>query len=98
MRQCAVCLTETEDHITLCPNCGADLAVDSVRARALEQIRHSPRASMVHVMVGDDCCPACRQVEGTYDKDNVPELPVPGCSGEHGCRCQYEPFVIEVGP
>jgi hypothetical protein len=98
MRQCANCLTESEDHIVECPKCGADLKTDSVRARALQQIVSSPRATMLRVVSWHDCCPACRAVEGAHPFDNVPELPVPGCSGEHGCRCQYEPVVIEVGP
>lgn len=98
MRQCANCLTESKDHIVECPKCGFDLMTDSVRARALQQIMNSPRATMLRVLSWHDCCPACRAVEGAHPFDNVPELPVPGCSGAHGCRCQYEPVIIEVGP
>jgi hypothetical protein len=100
MRECAVCHTHTEDDITVCPNCGADLKIDSVTARALASIRKSPRASHVFVVARDKACPACRAAQGTYPKDSpdIPELPIEGCSCPDGCTCRYEPLVVEVGP
>ena len=98
MRTCDNCLTENKDHISTCTNCQADLSTDSVRAHALKRILESPRVTMVRVVAWHDCCPTCRQVEGAHAKDAVPSLPVAGCSGAHGCRCQYEPVVMEVGP
>lgn len=98
MRQCANCLTESQDHVVECPNCGNDLRTDSVRARALKNILETPRSRFVRVVAWHDCCPACRAVEGAHPIENIPDLPVPGCSGAHGCRCQYEPVLLEVGP
>ena len=98
MQTCTVCRTVNEDLIKQCTNCQANLEVDSVRAQALSQILKSPRARMVQIVSWHDCCPTCRKVQGTHPRNNLPSLPVAGCSGEHGCRCQYEPFVIEVGP
>lgn len=100
MRECAVCHTQTEDHTLICPGCGADLRVDSVRARALQAIRDSPRASHVYVVAPAGACPVCREHQGTWLKhsDEVPELPHEGCSCVHGCVCRYEPLLIEVGP
>lgn len=98
MRQCAKCSTHTEDHVQICPNCEADFKTDSVRAHSLVKIIASPRVSMLRVVAWHDCCPACRAVEGAHPLDNFPALPVAGCSGADGCRCQYEPVVIEVGP
>jgi hypothetical protein len=100
MRQCALCYTKTEDDVVMCPTCGANLAVDSVRAHALKAIMESPRANAVYVVAPADACPACRNVQGTYFKDSgeIPVLPVEGCSCPGGCTCRYEPLVIEVGP
>ncbi len=100
MRECAICHTTTEDHVVVCPNCGADLQVDSVTARALKTIRESPRASHVFVVARDHACPVCRQQQGTFPKhsEQVPVLPHEGCSCPSGCLCRYEPLVVEVGP
>ncbi len=100
MRECAVCNTKTDDHILECPNCGADLATESVRARALKAILESPRASHVFIVAPDHACPVCRDSQGTYAKDSgqIPALPHEGCSCPDGCRCRYEPLVVEVGP
>ena len=99
MRECAVCHTQTEDHITQCPNCGADLRTDSVRARALKQILESPRATHVFIAANAHACPACRNAQGTYEKTgSIPELPIEGCSCVNGCTCRYEPLMVEVGP
>ena len=99
MRECAICHTQTEDQITECPNCGANLHVDSVRAHALKHILESPRATHVFIAARDHACPACRNAQGTYVKSGViPELPIEGCSCPNGCTCRYEPLVVEVGP
>ncbi len=100
MRECAVCHTQSEDHVLICPTCGADLRVDSVSARALERIKASPRASHVYVVAPVGACPVCRKGQGTWPKDSqaIPQLPHEGCSCVHGCRCHYEPLLVEVGP
>jgi len=100
MRQCAVCLTQSEDHVTECPNCSANLLTDSVRSRALMTILDSPRASGVYIVARAHACPACRTAQGTYPRDPrmIPILPIEGCSCPDGCTCRYEPLVVEVGP
>jgi hypothetical protein len=64
---------------------------------ALEKIK-SGLATKVRILTNRDCCPACRVVEGVYDFDNVPELPVEGCSHALGCRCHYAPVLDYFGP
>ncbi len=100
MRECAVCHTQSEDTVLICPRCGADLITDSVTARALQSIRRSPRTSHVFVAAPTHACPVCRDAQGTYPKDSptVPILPHEGCSCPRGCMCRYEPLVVEVGP
>ena len=100
MRECALCHTKAADHVLVCPQCGADLKIDSVRAHALRAIMESPRATHVYVVAPDHACPTCRQAQGTYAKDLalIPELPIEGCSCPNGCMCRYEPLVVEVGP
>ena len=53
---------------------------------------------MVRVVVAADACPACRDIEGTYNKDSIPGLPVHGCSHNLGCRCFYEPTLENIYP
>jgi hypothetical protein len=36
--------------------------------------------------------------EGEFPKDEVPALPVRGCSHAHGCRCFYEPALVDIYP
>jgi uncharacterized protein YbaR (Trm112 family) len=100
MRECAKCHTKTDDLVLICPNCGADLSVDSVTAQALKRILESPRANAVYIVAPAHACPACRRAQGTYPKDQsrIPVLPIEGCSCPDGCNCRYEPLVVEVGP
>jgi hypothetical protein len=100
MRECAICHTQTDDHVVVCPKCGADLTVDSIVARALKSIMSNPRTQAVYVVAADYACPICRRAQGTYPKKSgaVPRLPLEGCSCPDGCTCRYEPLVIEVGP
>jgi hypothetical protein len=100
MRECAVCHAQSEDTEATCSQCGANLDVDSATARALRQIKASPRASHVYVVAPTYACPVCRDFQGTFPKNSplVPDLPHEGCSCPRGCVCRYEPLVIEVGP
>jgi hypothetical protein len=50
------------------------------------------------LIVANDACPACREAEGAFDKDQIPQLPVAGCSHPLGCRCFYEPALAEIFP
>jgi hypothetical protein len=63
----------------------------------LEKIK-SGLATKVRILANQDCCPACRAVEGVYNFDDVPELPVEGCSHGDGCRCHYAPVLDYFGP
>jgi hypothetical protein len=100
MRECVVCFTKSEDHVLICPKCGSDLQVDSVTARALNDILANPRATGVFIAAPDHACPACRRAQGTFYKgaDRIPQIPIAGCSCADGCTCRYEPLVVEVGP
>ncbi|NDJ53974.1 MAG: hypothetical protein GYB68_12950 [Chloroflexi bacterium] len=74
--------------------------VRAQRQQELNQIRQSPRASHVYIVMPDPPTPLCRKIQGTFpkDSDRIPELPHPACPNPRGCLCRYEPFVDEVGP
>jgi hypothetical protein len=95
---CTQCSTQSPDSAAQCENCGADLSKFSETSVALQKFIESPRVKYVHIMVYHDCCPACQDVEGAYEKDKVPHLPVEGCSHAQGCRCFYQPFLTELYP
>lgn len=64
----------------------------------LERLQKNPRVSKIRIIVAHDACPACREQEGEYAKDDVPALPTPGCSHPLKCRCFYEPTLTEIFP
>jgi hypothetical protein len=84
--------------VRACPRCGSDLTRESLVAVSLAQHRANQRVSLIRVSVYDDCCPACAAAQGAYTKDDVPILPIEGCSGVNGCRCFYEPVLTEIYP
>lgn len=98
MRTCTICRAQSPDTAEKCVKCGADLTVHSATAVALRQLRANERVSRVRLIVADDACPACRAAEGEFSKDRVAALPVPGCSHAHGCRCFYEPALVDIYP
>ncbi len=98
MRTCTQCNKQSPDTAGECIQCGADLSLHSATAKALKDMQSNPRVSQVRLIVNHDACPACRQIEGTYPKDAVPELPVNGCSNSTGCRCFYEPVLNVIFP
>jgi hypothetical protein len=67
-------------------------------AVALKRFQTNPRVLKVRIMVMHDCCPACREAEGAYKKEDVPRLPVEGCSHNLGCRCFYQPQLDDIYP
>ncbi|MBM3144664.1 MAG: hypothetical protein FJ010_06765 [Chloroflexi bacterium] len=67
-------------------------------AAALEKLQKNPRVRDIRLVVSADCCPVCAAQEGTYAKDQVPAVPVQGCSHPQGCRCFYEPMLKELYP
>ena len=67
-------------------------------AAALARLKSNPRVLRIRLIVPDDACPACQQLEGDYDKDRVAELPTLSCSHPLGCRSFYEPLLSEIYP
>ena len=98
MRTCTLCNASSPDNASQCVRCSADLSIHSHTAKALAQFQANDRVYEVRVIVAQDCCPACSGIEGAYSKDAVPELPVVGCSHALGCRCFYEPALVEIYP
>lgn len=64
---------------------------------ALERIRNG-LATRVRILVAPNACPVCRAFEGAYEFDDVPELPLEGCSRAGGCNAVYEPVLDRFGP
>ncbi|MDD5466783.1 MAG: hypothetical protein PHS96_03160 [Anaerolineales bacterium] len=98
MQTCSVCHVQSPDAAPQCANCQADLSQLSETALALKRIQANPRVNYLHVAVAHDCCPACRDAEGAYAKDQAPRLPIEGCSHNLGCRCMYQPVLAELYP
>ena len=98
MQTCSRCNTQSPDMAPHCSNCNAELKGFSTTAVALKRFQENPRVRDVRVVVAHDCCPICSATEGTYKKDDVPSLPVDGCSHPMGCRCFYEPMLTEIYP
>ena len=77
-----------------------DKTLDQQRAEhkaALEKIR-SGLSTKVRILTNRDCCPVCQTMDGVYAFDDVPELPIEGCSHPDGCRCYYAPVLDRFGP
>ncbi len=98
MQTCSVCNDQNPDEAQVCHNCGADLRELSTTAVALARYRANPRVAAVRISVMPDACPACQELQGVYPKDQVPALPMEGCSHENGCRCFYAPILTEIYP
>ena len=64
---------------------------------ALERIRNG-LATRVRILVASDACPVCRAHEGAYNFEDVPELPLEGCSRPDGCHAVYAPVLDLYGP
>lgn len=71
---------------------------DNTAFNALTKFQENPRVKNIRLIVSADCCPACSALEGTYDKNNAPLLPIQGCSHPNGCRCFYEPMLNIIYP
>lgn len=55
-------------------------------------------ATKVRILVPANACPVCTAMEGVYDFDDVPELPLEGCSCLGGFRGSYAPVLDQFGP
>lgn len=98
MQTCHQCNAQSPDSAEICVNCNADLNENSTSAVARKEFLVNDRVRLVRVLVADTSCPACQAIEGTYEKDAVPILPVEGCSHETGCRCFYQPYLTTIYP
>jgi hypothetical protein len=98
MQTCYLCNAQSPDEASNCVNCDADLEEFSTTEIARKEFLANPRVRSMRVLVADDSCPACQALEGTYEKDEVPKLPVKGCSHGLGCRCFYQPYLITIFP
>ena len=98
MQICSKCQTQSPDSAINCLGCNADLRLFSETAVALKRIQDNPRISYVRIAVAHNCCPACREAQGAYDKESAPKLPIEGCSHPLGCLCFYEPVLEEIYP
>ena len=98
MQICSKCNQSSPDNAKTCTQCGADLRKWSQTSVSGKRLLENPRVIYIRISVSDDACPACRQAEGAYAKDSVPELPIEGCSHERGCRCFYQPVLDEIYP
>lgn len=98
MQTCSRCSKQSPDNAQYCTNCQADLHEYSFTAISLKNLRNNPRVKMIRISVAADACPACLSVAGVYEKDQVPTLPVEGCSHAVGCRCFYDPILDEIIP
>jgi hypothetical protein len=98
VQTCSKCSTQSADSVFVCPSCGSNLREFSTTAIALKKFQANPRVKNVRLMVPATACPACLAVEGTYEKEEAPHLPVEGCSETNGCQCFYEPMLTEIYP
>jgi hypothetical protein len=98
VQTCSICNAQSPDLATNCSNCGSDLNEHSTTALAIRRFRANPRVDQVRIEVMDSACPACMEVAGAYSKDEVPRLPVEGCSHMLGCRCFYQPYLNQIYP
>jgi hypothetical protein len=98
VQTCTQCNQQSSDTERFCSQCNADLQEFSTTVVTLEKFRANSRVRAVRVSVGDDACSKCQEVRGTYDVDEVPDLPTRGCSNESGCCCFYEPLLEYIHP
>ncbi len=77
----------------------SDQVVDrkSEQAEILQRMRENPRVDLIRVAGPRDCSTA-QMVQGAYAKDDVPELPIEGCSRPDGCICAYKPVLNDIYP
>lgn len=67
------------------------------KAEMLKRLQENSRVSAIRLAAPEDC-PFGLTIQGTYDKDSVPELPRRECSRPGGCICTYEPVLNTIHP
>ena len=98
MQTCSKCFHISPDTESQCQNCGADLSEFSEHAVQRKKLLANPRVTAIRISVSKNACPTCRNTEGVYTKENLPVLPIVGCSGKRGCECSYAPILDEIFP
>jgi hypothetical protein len=98
VQTCSKCNALSSDAAPSCVHCGVDLLEYSTRAVTLKRLRENPRVRHIILSVHDDCCHMCLEMQGAYSKEEVPGLPVEGCSHPNGCRCFYQPVLNDIYP
>lgn len=98
MQTCSKCHQMSPDYETHCIHCGADLSEFSENAIIRKQLIANPRVTAIRISVAKNACPVCQLVEGVYSKEELPILPIEGCSNPHGCQCTYAPILDEIFP
>ena len=63
----------------------------------LARLIENPRVIKIRLAAPQECAVG-QSKQGVYEKDNVPELPLKGCSRPGGCICTYEPILSEIYP
>jgi hypothetical protein len=98
MQICEKCQVQSPDDVLECSSCGADLREYSTSAQALKRMCQNPRVKAIRLAVPADACPVCQSFQGTYSKEETPDLPIRGCSCPQGSRVFYEPVLEEIYP
>ena len=76
----------------------ADQWATSSAAQVLARLQANPRVKYIVLAAPADACPACRELAGTYLKEQTPHIPVGLCSHPLGCRSSYIPYLDEIFP
>jgi len=67
-------------------------------AQSLKRMQANQRVKYIVIIAPAEACPACQQLAGTYQKDQVPKLPLELCSHPLGCRAYYMPYLDDIYP
>ena len=67
------------------------------QTEALARMRANSRVELISVAGPEDCSTA-QTVQGSYSKNDVPELPITACSRPGGCICAYKPVLNDIYP
>ena len=59
-------------------------------ARFIEQLPQRPWLRDVRIALERDACLACRCTPRSVARSELPALPHPRCTRQHGCACWYE--------
>ena len=65
---------------------------------ALSKHINNPRVSKITFAVSFDACTPGRNLQGTYNKQDTPAIPIEACSRPGGCNCRYIPVLTEIFP